>query len=49
MKVGVEDSSRIEGLWGGAYRELIQCDLIFEDVSTDCVYITISVTENKKR
>ena len=49
----MEDWARGEaagvGLAGGTETDLNQCDLIFEAVSTYCVYVTVSVTENNKR
>ena len=36
------------GLARGAETKLIQCDLIFEAVSTYCVYVTDSVTETTR-
>ena len=49
----MEDWARGEaagvGLTGGTGTDLNQCDLIFEAVSTYCVYVTVSVTENNER
>ena len=33
----------------GAETQLNQCDLIFDAVSPECVYVTVSVTENNER
>ena len=53
VKTKVEDLARGEaagvGLTGGTETDLNKCDLIFEAVSTYCVYVTVYVTENNER